>query len=75
MIYSQMSIYCIAPIGGSGGFKVHVTDECGGLRVVGVFPSEADAKTWIAGDSGVSDMTDRESAPLCPLRAQKNPAA
>jgi hypothetical protein len=49
-----MSIYNVNPIGGSGGFKVHVADDVGGLRVVGVFFTEADAKAWIAVDSQIT---------------------
>jgi hypothetical protein len=52
-----MNIYRINPIGGSSGFKVHVADEAGGLRVVGVFPSETDAQAWIASDSGQTSST------------------
>jgi hypothetical protein len=46
-----MSIYRVNPIRGGSGFKVHVTDEAGGLRVVGVFSTEADADAWIVADS------------------------
>jgi hypothetical protein len=50
-----MSTYRVNPIGGSHGFKVHVADGGGGLRVVGVFLSEADANEWIAVDSRISE--------------------
>jgi hypothetical protein len=46
-----MSTYRIDPVGGSSGFKVHVADNSDGLRVVGIFVTEADANVWIAADS------------------------
>jgi hypothetical protein len=45
-----MSVYRISPIAGGNGFKVHVADQAGGLRVVGVFPTETDAEAWITTD-------------------------
>jgi hypothetical protein len=45
-----MPIYHINPIAGGNGFKVHVADEAGGLRVVGVFLTETDAEAWITTD-------------------------
>jgi hypothetical protein len=53
-----MSIYRINPIVGSNGFKVHVADEAGGLRVVGVFLTETDAEAWIAVDRGQPEGDD-----------------
>jgi hypothetical protein len=53
-----MSIYNVNPIGGSGCFKVHVADDAGGLRVVGVFFTEADANAWIAVDSRITAPSD-----------------
>jgi hypothetical protein len=62
-----MGIYRINPISGGNGFKVHVTDEAGGLRVVGIFLTETDAEAWIATDRGRPERMDlctpRESAP------------
>jgi hypothetical protein len=58
-----MSIYRINPVGG-GGFKVHVADDAGGLRVVGVFPTEADAGAWITVDKGVSEASRRDAPQL-----------
>jgi hypothetical protein len=55
-----MSIYRIDSAGGSSGFKVHVADEAGGLRVVGIFLSDTDA-AWIATNRGQSWMTDDEA--------------
>jgi hypothetical protein len=49
-----MSIYRVNPMGGRDGFKVQVIDDAGGLRVVGVFLTEADADAWIAADSSRS---------------------
>jgi hypothetical protein len=45
-----MDIYCINPIRGGSGFRVHVVGQAGGLRVIGIFHSEADAEAWIAAD-------------------------
>jgi hypothetical protein len=45
-----MRIYQINPIGGGSGFKVHVADQSGGLRVVGIFFTQSDAQAWIATD-------------------------
>ena len=59
-----MSIYRVNPIGGASGFKVHVTDKAGGLRVVGVFSTEADAKAWIAADSHVVASPDCDAPRL-----------
>jgi hypothetical protein len=55
----RMDIYRINPVGGGIGFKVDVADETGGLRVVGVFSSEADAQAWIATDRQQTDMAGR----------------
>jgi hypothetical protein len=55
-----MSRYRVDPIGGTDSFKVHVTDNAGGLRVVGVFSTEADAEAWIAADSGIAETPDRD---------------
>jgi hypothetical protein len=49
-----MSTYRITLVGGGSGFKVHVADNSDGLRVVGVFVTEAEANEWIAADSRVS---------------------
>jgi hypothetical protein len=57
-----MSIYRIDPIGGGSGFKVHVTENAGGLRVVGVFLSEADAQAWIVTDRGHDRPDDANTA-------------
>ncbi len=57
-----MSTYRINPVGGSAGFKVNILDEAGGLRVVGVFPTEAVANAWIAIDSRMADPTDVDYA-------------
>jgi hypothetical protein len=54
-----MNIYRINPVGGGLGFKVDVADETGGLRVVGIFFSEADAQAWIATDRRQIDASDR----------------
>ena len=59
-----MSIYRVNPIGGGGGFKVHVTDNAGGLRVVGVFSTEDDAKAWIAADSHSVASRERDGPRL-----------
>jgi hypothetical protein len=59
-----MSIYRINPIGGGSGFKVHVADEAGGLRVVGVFLTEADANAWIAADSRMTPASCNETSHL-----------
>ncbi len=45
-----MGIYRIDPIGGGTGFKVHVADATGSLRIVGIFFSETDAAAWIEAD-------------------------
>jgi hypothetical protein len=58
----SMNIYRINPVGGSSGFTVHVSDNAGGLRVVGVFPTVADADAWIAVDSRVPEASDRDDA-------------
>jgi hypothetical protein len=57
-----MNIYRINPIGGGGGFKVLVSDNAGSLRVVGVFPTVADADAWIAADSRMPEASDRDAA-------------
>jgi hypothetical protein len=49
-----MSIYRVNPIGGGNGFKVHVADNQGGLRVVGIFLTEADATAWIDRDREIT---------------------
>jgi hypothetical protein len=54
-----MDIYRINPVGGGIGFKVDVADETGRLRVVGIFPSEADAHAWIATDRRQTNISDR----------------
>jgi hypothetical protein len=59
-----MNIYRVNPIGGGSGFKVHVADEAGGLRVVGVFLTEADANAWIAADSRVIRPSRNETSHL-----------
>ncbi len=41
-------MYRINALGGGAGYKVQVADTAGGLRVVGVFSNEADARAWIA---------------------------
>jgi hypothetical protein len=53
-----MDIYRIKPVGGGIGFKVDVADETGGLRVVGILPSKADAQAWIATDRRQTDTTN-----------------
>jgi hypothetical protein len=63
-----MSIYRINPIGGGSGFKVHVADEAGGLRVVGVFLTEADAIAWIAADSRMTRVSCDETPHLLTRR-------
>jgi hypothetical protein len=60
-----MGTYRIIPILGGGGFKVHVTDAHGGLRVIGIFRSEAEAAGWISTDHGAhgaNERTQREAA-------------
>ncbi len=59
-----MSIYRIDPVGGGRGFKVQVADAAGGLRVVGVFLTVADADEWIAADSGRTEQPAAGRAPL-----------
>ena len=59
-----MSIYHVNRIGGGSGFKVHVSDEAGGLRVVGVFLTEPDADAWIATDSRMTPAFRNETARL-----------
>ena len=49
-----MSIYRINPITGGNGFKVSVSDDAGGLRVVGVFASENAAAAWIDVDRSLA---------------------
>jgi hypothetical protein len=56
-----MSIYRVNPVGGSTGFKVHVADDAGGRRVVGVFPTEADANAWITVDSRIIEASRNEA--------------
>jgi hypothetical protein len=58
----EMSIYRIDPIGGGSGFKVHVTDDASGLRVVGVFLNETDAQAWIVADRGQARPSDPNTA-------------
>jgi hypothetical protein len=57
-----MSTYRVNPVGGSGGFKVHVTDCTGGLRVVGIFPTEDDANAWIDTDSRMAQPADCDAS-------------
>ncbi len=59
-----MSIYRIDPVGGGRGFKVQVADAAGGLRVVGVFLTVADADAWIAVDSSRTKQPAEGHAPL-----------
>jgi hypothetical protein len=59
-----MSIYRVNLIRGSGGFKVHVADKSGGLRVVGIFLTEADANDWIVADSHMAEPSVAEGALL-----------
>jgi hypothetical protein len=54
-----MSTYRISQVGGGSGFKVHVADNSDGLRVVGIFMTEADANEWIAADSRISGAPDK----------------
>jgi hypothetical protein len=49
-----MSMYCINTLGGGAGYKVQVEDTAGGLRVVGVFSNEDDAKAWIEVDQATT---------------------
>jgi hypothetical protein len=58
-----MSIYRVNPVG-SGGFKVDVVEESGGLRVVGVFLTEADANVWIAADQNGARSLDDDGSRL-----------
>jgi hypothetical protein len=53
-----MSIYRVNPVGFGGGFKAHVADDAGGIRVVGVFLTEADANVWIAADRNGAARSD-----------------
>jgi hypothetical protein len=50
MKYRMMSIYRIIRISGEIGYKVHVTNASRGLRVIGIFLSEAAASDWINTD-------------------------
>jgi hypothetical protein len=59
-----MSIYRIEPVGGGSRFKVHVADETGGLRVVGIFFTESDARMWIATDRGQTGDTGNAPEPV-----------
>jgi hypothetical protein len=70
-----MSIYRVNPIGGGSGFKVHVTDQAGGLRVVGVFLTETDANAWIATDSRITRLSGNEAPHLLTRQEQKSPTA
>jgi hypothetical protein len=54
-----MRTYRINLIGGGGGFKVDVADNAGGLRVVGIFVTEADASDWIEADSRMAEASDQ----------------
>ena len=56
-----MSIYCVNPIGGTEGFKVNVTRGSGGVRVVGIFWTEADTNAWIAANSRIAEQSDDAS--------------
>ena len=71
----RMSTYRVNPVGRSGGFKVQVIDSTGGLRVVGVFPTEDDANAWIDADSRMAQPTDCQAPPVFFRQEQKNPAA
>ena len=53
--------YRIIRCTGQIGYKVDVTNASSGLRIIGVFPSEADAMHWIATDqdSTVIERQDR----------------
>ncbi len=57
-----MSMYCINTLGGGAGYKVQVEDTAGGLRVVGVFFNEDDAKAWIEVDQAATrdPVADRQ---------------
>jgi hypothetical protein len=57
-----MSIYRVSPIGGGSGFKVHVADDAGGVRVIGIFPTATNAEAWIATDRGEDSRTERDLA-------------
>ena len=65
-----MSTYRVNPIGGSDGFKVNVARSSGGLRVVGIFWTEADANAWIAADSCITERSD--DAPNLTLRLDRH---
>ena len=52
--------YRIIKITGQIGYKVHVTNASSGLRVIGVFPSEADAMHWIATDQELRPSAQRQ---------------
>jgi hypothetical protein len=69
----RMSTYRINPVGGSGGFKVQVTDSIDGLRVVGVFLTEDDANAWIDADGRMAQPTDCEAPPVFFRQEQKTP--
>jgi hypothetical protein len=69
-----MSIYRVNLIRGSGGFKVHVADKSGGLRVVGIFLTEADANDWIVADSHMAERSVAEALYFCGEN-KKSPAA
>ena len=58
-----MSIYRIKPIAGGNGFKVNVSDDAGGLRVVGIFYSENAAAAWITADRGEAIVGDAKTGP------------
>jgi len=45
-----MTIYQTNAMRGSGCFKVNIADEAGNLRVIGIFPTKADAEVWIEAD-------------------------
>jgi hypothetical protein len=64
-----MSTYRITPVGGGSGFKVHVADNSDGLRVVGIFVTEADANAWIAADNRVAGVPD-ETVDQRPVRRE-----
>jgi hypothetical protein len=55
-----MRNYRIIRIIGGSGYKVHVTTASSGLRVIGVFSSEADAMHWIAADQESGPLAQRQ---------------
>jgi hypothetical protein len=59
-----MSIYRIIRITGGIGYKVHVAKVPEGLRVIGIFLTEADARHWIATDQESYSVTQRPDGAL-----------